>query len=72
MSQRFLLMETKSTLVDLWETQSLTPVTVGSTSLEMQTGPVSLMDSGQGLSQSVIVCSMLQCNVWRDFIILTM
>ena len=65
-------METKSTLVDLWETQSLTPVTVGSNSLEMQTGPVSLMDSGQGLSQSVIVCSMLQCNVWRYFMILTM
>ena len=50
-------------LADQRETQSLTPVTVGSRSLEMQTGPVSLMDSGQGLSQSVLVCSILQCNV---------
>ena len=60
-------METKLTLATWRETQSHTPVTVGSNSLEIHSGPVSLIDSGQGLSQSVIVRSILQCNVWVDF-----
>ena len=56
-------METELTQVTWKETRSPTSVTVGTISLEMQPGHVSLMDSGQGLSQSVIVCSMLQCNI---------
>ena len=55
MTLRLLIMEKRSVLVTWRETQSLTPVTMDSSSLEMQTGHVSLMDSGQGLSQSVIV-----------------
>ena len=59
-------METKLTLATLRETQSITSVTVDSSSLEIPSGYVSLMDSGQGLSQSVIVRSMLQCEIWAN------
>ena len=58
-------METKLTLATSRETQSITSVTVDSGSLEIPSGYVSLMDSGQGLSQSVIVRSMLQCEIWQ-------
>ena len=51
-------MEGKSVMVTLRETQSLTSVTRATTSLEMQTGPVNLMDSGRGFRQSVNVRSV--------------
>ena len=56
MSQRILLMEAKSVMGTPRESQSFTSVTRDTTSLEMQTGLVSLMDRGQGFSQSVFVC----------------
>ena len=66
-------METKSLMVPRKETQSHTPVTLDTSSLEIQLGYVCLLEIGQGLmSQSAIVRSMLQCNVWADFKILTM
>ena len=63
MSQRLLLMDTKLALVTWREAWSPTSVTEDSICLEMQPGHVYLMDSGQGFSQSVIVRSMLQCNI---------
>ena len=66
MSQRLLLTEEYFLLL-LWrDTQSRTPVTMDTISLEMQTGPVSLMDSGQGLSQSVFVRSMYRYNAQTE------
>ena len=67
MSQRFLLMEIWLALVTWWETGSLISVTEDSSFLEMPSGHVRLVDSGQGLCQSVIVCSLLQCNTWTDY-----
>ena len=55
-SQRILLMEAKSVMGTQRATQSFTSVKKDTISLEMQTGLVSLMDRGQGFSQSVFVC----------------
>ena len=65
-------MDTKPLLVPRKETQSHTPVTVDTSSLEIQLGYVCLLESGQGLSQIVLVRSVLQCNVWTNFKVLTM
>jgi len=53
-------MEAKSLLeVEVvWETQSATSVTLGSNFLEINTESVNLMDSGQGVSQIVVVSAM--------------
>ena len=51
-------MDAKSVMVTLRVIQSHTSVTRDTTSLEMQTELVSLMDHGQGLRQSVNVCSV--------------
>ena len=53
-------MEAKS-LLELegaWETLSATSVTLGSNFLEIQTEPVNLMNSGQGVSQIAFVSAM--------------
>ena len=53
-------MEAKSLLeVEVvWETLSATSVTLGSSFLEIDTESVNLMDSGQGVSQIVVVSAM--------------
>ena len=60
MSHKVLQMEAKSLLeVEVvWETQSATSVTLGSNFLEINTESVNLMDSGQGVSQIVVVSAM--------------
>ena len=53
-------MEAKS-LLELegaWETLSATSVTLGSNFLEIQTEPVNLMNSGQGVSQIAFVSAI--------------
>ena len=59
MYQWLRLMEAYTALVTWRETQSLTSVTRNTVSQVIQSGPVSLMDSGQGFRQSAIVCSFL-------------
>ena len=51
-------MEAELVLVDFRETTSPTSAFLGSIFLEIQPGPVNLMDSGQELNQSVIVRSV--------------
>ena len=51
-------MEAKSLLEGAWETLSATSVTLGSNFLEIKTEPVNLMNSGQGVSQIVVVSAM--------------
>ena len=53
-------MEAKSLpeLEGAWETLSATSVTLGSNFLEIQTEPVNLMNSGQGVSQIAFVSAM--------------
>ena len=60
MSHKVLQMEAKSLLeVEVvWETLSATSVTLGSNFLEINTESVNLMDSGQGVSQIVVVSAM--------------
>ena len=58
MSQRILAMEAKSVMETPRETTSPTSVLEDSIFLEFQSGFVKLMEIGQGLSQSVNVCSM--------------
>ena len=58
MSHKVLRMEAKSLLEGAWETLSATSVTLGSNFLEIQTESVNLMNSGQGVSQIVVVSAM--------------
>ena len=51
-------MEAKSLLEVVWETLSATSVILGSSFLEIDTESVNLMDSGQGVSQIVVVSAM--------------
>ncbi len=58
MSHKVLQMEAKSLLEGAWEILSATSVTLGSNFLEIKTEPVNLMNSGQGVSQIVVVSAM--------------
>ena len=58
MSHKVLQMEAKSLLEGVWETLSATSVTLGSNFLEIKTEPVNLMNSGQGVSQIVVVSAI--------------
>ena len=60
MSHKVLRMEAKSLLEveGAWETLSATSVTLGSNILEFKTEPVNLMNSGQEVSQIVVVSAM--------------
>ena len=66
MSRRTWLMEAKSVMTTLRETQSPTSVLLGSTFLEIQSEAVNLMESGQELSQSVFVCSISWSSIETD------
>ena len=56
------VMEANYILATWREILSPTSVTKDTGSLEMKTGHVSLMENGQGLSLTVMVCSMLHFN----------
>ena len=65
MCHKVLRMEAKSLLEleGVWETKSATSVTQGSHLLEeMEWEPVNLMDSGQEVSQIVVVSAIAWCN----------
>ena len=51
-------METKLLLEGAWETLSATSVTLGSNFLEIETESVKLTNSGQGVSQIVVVSAI--------------